>query len=107
VRFAHERNAPHYPRSVGVNGNTAEHAVAAWRHVREVFATVGADVVWVWSVNVSGDDTVTYDELFPGDDEVDWLGLDGYNGGSALLWGGWHSPKELLGEDVEALRRPG
>jgi beta-mannanase len=107
LRFAHELNAPFYPWSVGVNGNRAPDAVAAWRHVRGVFEDAGADVVWVWSVNVSGEDTVPLEGLYPGDDEVDWLGLDGYNGGSALPWGGWRTPKELLGDDVEALHELG
>jgi beta-mannanase len=103
LRFAHESNAPFYPWSVGVNGNTAQDAAGAWRHVRDLFAQEGADVVWVWSVNVSGAGTVPFDRLYPGDDEVDWLGLDGYNGGDALPWGGWRTPEELLGDDVRAL----
>lgn len=103
VRFVHELNAPHYPWSVGVNGNTAEDAIAAWRHVQSVFEVEGADVVWVWAVNVSGDTTVPYEEFYPGDDAVDWVGLDGYNGGDALPWGGWRTPEQLLGDDVEAL----
>ena len=103
LRFAHELNAPHYPWSVGVNGNTAADALAAWHHVREVFAREGADVAWVWSVNVSAPGTVPFAELFPGDRSVDWVGLDGYNGGAALPWGGWQSPQELLGDDLAAL----
>ena len=107
LRFAHELNAPFYPWSVGVNGNRTRDAVAAWRHVRRLFQDEGADVTWVWSVNVSGADTVPYEDLFPGDDQVDWLALDGYNGGSALPWGGWRSPEELFGDDVEALHELG
>jgi hypothetical protein len=103
LRFAHELNAPHYPWSVSVNGNTPQDALAAWRHVREVFQREGADVVWVWSVNVSADDTSDYEAYYPGDDEVDWVGLDGYNGGVALPWGGWQSPEELLGDDLDRL----
>lgn len=103
LRVAHELNAPHYPWSAGVNGNTPEHARAAWRHLREVFARHGADVVWVWSVNVSGPGTVPYDALYPGDEQVDWVGLDGYNGGTALPWGGWRSPEQLFAADLAAL----
>ncbi|MDP9408515.1 MAG: hypothetical protein M3P95_11815 [Actinomycetota bacterium] len=103
LRFAHELNAPHYPWSVGVNGNSPDDALAAWRHVRDVFAEQGTDVVWVWSVNVSAPGSADYAEFYPGDDDVDWVGLDGYNGGTALPWGGWQSPEELLGDDLERL----
>lgn len=104
LRFAHELNAPIYPWSVGLNGNTEQDALDAWRHVQQVFAAEGADVVWVWSVNVSGEETVPYEPFFPGDDDVDWIGLDGYNGGEALPWGGWRTPEELLGPDVDRLQ---
>jgi hypothetical protein len=105
LRFTHELNAPHYPWSVGVNGNSAEHAVAAWHHVRELFAAEGAtDVVWVWCVNVHAERTSDYEPLFPGDDAVDWVALDGYNGGTALDWGGWRSPREIFGASLEDLR---
>ena len=107
LRFTHELNAPIYPWSIGVNGNTSDDAGAAWRHVRRLFAQEGADVVWVWAVNVSGPGTVPFADAYPGDDEVDWLGLDGYNGGAALPWGGWRTPEELLGDDVEALHELG
>ena len=61
----------------------------------------------MWSVNVSGEDTVRYEDLFPGYDQVDWLALDGDNGGSALPWGGWRSPEALFGDDVQSLRELG
>jgi hypothetical protein len=86
LRFAHELDAPHYPWSVGVNGNTAEDVVAAWHHVREVFAERDADVVWVWCVNVHAAGTAEYALLYPSDD-----------GGDALPWGGWRSPGEVFG----------
>jgi len=33
------------------------------------------------------------------------VGVDGYNGGSALPWGGWRSPEEVFGSSVAELRR--
>jgi len=44
LRFAHEMNGDWYPWSEGLNGNTAGQYVAAWRHVHDVFANVGAAV---------------------------------------------------------------
>jgi Glycosyl hydrolase family 26 len=104
LRFAHELDAPTYPWGAGVNGNTPEQAVAAWRHVREVFAAQAADVLWVWCVNVHSAGTAAYAPLYPGDDAVDWVALDGYNGGTALDWGGWRSPTEVFGTSLDDLR---
>ncbi len=105
MRFAHELDARHYPWSVGVNGNTAEHAVAAWRHVRAIFEQVGAtNVLWIWCVNVHAEGTPLYEKIYPGDDAVDWVAVDGYNGGEVLPWGGWREPEAIFGASVEDLR---
>jgi beta-mannanase len=105
LRFLHELNAQHYPWCVGLNGNSSQDAVAAWLHVRDIFREVGADnVVWVWSVNVQAPGYTPYRSIYPGDKNVDWLGVDGYNGGSALPWGGWRSPEELFGPSIDELR---
>ncbi|MGY1605141.1 glycoside hydrolase family 26 protein [Geodermatophilus sp. SYSU D00815] len=104
LRFLHELNATHYPWGAGVNGNSAETAVAAYRHVREVFRREGADLVtWVWCVNVPARGYAAIPPLYPGDDDVDWVAVDGYNGGTALPWGGWRDPEELFGATLELL----
>ena len=90
VRFAHEMNTDHYPWSEAVNGNQRGQYVAAWRHVVDIFRTVGAsNVSWVWSPNVAGPGTLPLARLYPGDHYVDWVAADGYNGGTALPCGGW------------------
>jgi beta-mannanase len=105
LRFMHELNADHYPWGAGVNGNTAEQAVAAWQHVRRVFAAEGArNVVWIWCVNVRAEGTAAFADLYPGDDAVDWVALDGYNGGTALPWGGWRTPEQVFGTSLDDLR---
>ncbi|GAA4888451.1 glycoside hydrolase family 26 protein [Actinomycetospora straminea] len=104
LRFLHELDAPHYPWGAGVNGNTPDHAVAAWRHVRRLFRAVGAhDVTWIWCVNAPG--SVPYRPLYPGDEWVDWVAVDGYNGGSAMPWGGWRSPDDVFLPALTDLRR--
>ena len=69
-----------YPWGVGVNGNTSGDYVAAWRHVHDVFAQVGAtNVVWLWSPNIIRSlPRVGLADLYPGDAYVDWVGLTGY-----------------------------
>ena len=72
------------------SGNNAKLYVDAYRHIHDLFVAAGAtNVVWAWCPNVSDTDgtnnaTLSY---YPGDDYVDWTGVDGYN------WGGseWQS----------------
>ena len=42
--------------------------------------------------------------LYPGDAEVDSVGIDGYNGGTALPWGGWKTFDQLFGETLRQVR---
>ncbi len=83
LRFNWEMNGTWFPWSEGVNGNQPGEFVAAWRHVHDIFATVGADnVTWVWCPNVDPDGALhDLGSLYPGDAYVDWTGLDGYNWG--------------------------
>jgi hypothetical protein len=60
---------------------TAADFVAAWRHYKAVFAARGAgNVAFAWIVTTStfGRPGVT-DTFYPGDDAVDWIGLDAFN----------------------------
>ena len=110
LRFAHEMHDQAYPWAVGVNGNQAADYVAAWRHVHAIFVKErGANVQWVWNPNTlpgARHDAYSgvYGSLYPGDDVVDWLGLDIYNGGSGLAeWGGWRTFADALAEPYQAL----
>jgi beta-mannanase len=106
VRFAHEMNARYYPWSAGANGNRSEDYVTAWRHVVQIFRDAGADNVrWVWSPNVSYDGTTPLHQLYPGDDWVDWVAVDGYNGGAALPWGGWLDFDAVFGPTLDEIER--
>jgi hypothetical protein len=89
LRFAPEMNGAWEPWGPGVNGNTAQDFVNAWRHVWGIFAAHGAtNVKWVWSPNVKGG-AVDFVPYYPGSAEVDVLGLDGYNWGSLDVWQTW------------------
>jgi len=112
LRFAQEMNdQPVYPWSVGNNGNTASDYVAAWHYVRAIFARFQADnVQWVWNPNTLGGAApatylATYQSVYPGDDMVDWLGLDIFNTGPDLDWGhaGWQSFGQTLAAPYAAI----
>ena len=104
--FDEEMNGTWYPYSPGQDGNTPADFVAMWKHVHDVFASVGAtNVTWVWCPNIVerlADGTTTpipLDQLYPGDAYVDWTGLNGYN------WGGsdWESFSEVFRRSYAAL----
>lgn len=80
LRLAHEMNGNWYPWSVGTNGNTSAQYVQMWQHVHDIFTRVGAtNVTWVWCVNVIYSGSTPIAGLYPGDNYVDWISLDGYN----------------------------
>lgn len=105
LRFAHEMNGSWYPWSAGVNGNTAAAYVAAWRHVRDVFTKVGVgNVTWVWSPNTPYHGSTALSSLYPGDNYVDTVALDGYNWGTSREWTTWQSFWDVFGPGVQELQ---
>lgn len=60
-------------------GTPAEY-VAAYRHIHDRFEKLGVDnVVWVWTVSGYLGHEQTMKALYPGDEYVDWVGMDQYN----------------------------
>jgi Glycosyl hydrolase family 26 len=84
LRFDHEMNGYwQFPWAEQINGNQPGDYVKAWRHVHDIFSSVGAtNATWVWCPNISGPSTTTLAELYPGDGYVDWTAMDGYNWGT-------------------------
>ncbi|HEU4524848.1 MAG TPA: glycosyl hydrolase [Gemmatimonadales bacterium] len=104
LRPMHEMNGDWYPWGFGVSGNTASDLVAAFRHIVSIGRSVGAtNVRWVWSPNVGQFHRVTYAAMYPGDDYVDWLGLDGYNWGTSQSWSGWQSMTSVMQSSYDAI----
>lgn len=87
VRFAHEMNGNWYPWGNGVNGNTPPDFRRAWHRVVAIFRFNGAsNVKWVWSPNEDSGGKFPLKPLYPGDETVDWVGLDGFNFGGDNGW---------------------
>jgi hypothetical protein len=79
IRFAHEMNGHWYPWSERVNGNRPGEFVDAWRYVHDLFEAEGAtNVWWVWSPNVTTFLPFPLEELWPGEEYVDVVGVVGY-----------------------------
>jgi hypothetical protein len=93
LRFNWEMNGNWFPWAEGVNGNGSGEYVAAWRHVHDIFAAVGAtNATWVWCPY--GDTQrrlAPMRQFYPGSRYVDWTCLDGFNWGqnasNPLPWG--------------------
>jgi mannan endo-1,4-beta-mannosidase len=92
LRFDHELNGYWYPWNEQMNGNKPGDYVKAWRHVVDIFRSVGAtNATWVWCVNIEDYRTTPLPQVYPGDDYVDWTAMDGYNvatDASSWLWFG-------------------
>ena len=85
IRFDQEMNGNWYRWAEfdAPYGNEKGDFIAAWRHVHDVFESVGANehVVWLWSPNRVDNLTrfPSIDNYYPGRDYVDWVGMTGYH----------------------------
>lgn len=91
-RFAWEANIVDVDWGVQRVGSTPQNFIQAWRHFHEIMQEEQANnVVWVLAFNTSKHDSIAYDQLYPGNDYVDWVGIDGYNWGETQEWSDWQS----------------
>jgi len=104
LRFAWEMNHPDMYWSVKRVGSTPADFVAAWQRFHKVVRAQGAtNVIWVLSFNTSNANSTPYKELYPGDDYVDWVAIDGYNWGVGFSWSGWASFDGVFRKSYEEL----
>jgi hypothetical protein len=105
-----EMNGDWYLWSGSQSGGASAPAVyvRAWRHLRSVLRSAGAtNVQLVWCPN-SNDVPATswnhWSAYYPGDDAVDWVGVDGYNWGRSdhPSDSGWRSFATVFGGGVYA-----
>lgn len=101
LRFAHEMiqdNNPGTPGWYPWQDRPLEYK-QAWEHVYQIFKNVGANnVEFVWAPNNYPGDLNTISQYYPGQDKVDWLGMDGYNAGEDGQpgWPYWQNFDELF-----------
>ncbi len=100
IRLGHEMNGNWYPWGGANNGGGTltgfgdptkpdgpERYIGLYRHVVDLFRADGVtNVTWIWCPDVNGiGDQGGWNKAenyYPGDDVVDWIGLDGYNWGT-------------------------
>lgn len=103
MRMNWEMNGNWYPWSEVRNGNRRGEYVQAWRHIHDIFTEVGANnVAWVWCVSVLYKNSLELAPLYPGDQYVDWVAMDGFN------WARdrnvpWRSFEEVFAPTYDAL----
>ena len=104
VRFAHEMNGTWFPWSLTNFDNTPGRFQEAWRHIVRLFRQVGADnVAFLWSPfqTCSTCAPWEYEDFYPGNAYVDYVGVTALNWGDAT----WTPLDGLLAEPLTMLRR--
>lgn len=93
IRVGHEMNDPYrYPW--GPHNNAPEDFVAAWRHINVLFKGAGADnVLWIWSPHPSYG---MFEELYPGEYFVDYIGINVLNFGDVASWSAWWTFDQII-----------
>ena len=105
LRWRWEMNRKNLASAVG---SPAQY-IAAWKHIRSIFTTVGTtNVGWVWcpiATDFNATDGPTY---YPGDNQVDWLCTDVYPGPTKasfasvaaefMTWAAQHHKPIIIGE---------
>jgi len=106
LRFDWEMNGAWFPWGVKVNGNRPAEYVPAWRHVHDIFTSVGAtNATWVWCPYVDIRKKFNLKALYPGGRYVDWTCLDGYNWGpgSPANPQPWRSFEQIFGSTYQRI----
>ena len=114
LRWGHEMNGNWYPWGGANNGadTTATMTfITAYRHVHDLFVAAGAtNVLWIFCPNVDsvpGDSWNQWQNYYPGDDYVDWVGLDGYNWGTVQSTSTWQSFSTIVSRIYAGLAAKG
>lgn len=105
LRFRWEMDRPNLRDTV----HSPTDYIAAWKHVRRIFTEVGAtNAGWVWCPLATGFPDGRAQPFYPGDDQVDWIGVDAYPGKKILsfaelmdpvmAWASKHPRPVLVGE---------
>jgi hypothetical protein len=109
LRVAHEFNIEGYPWGVVNNEQDPEIYIKTYRHIVDIFKKEKVkNVKWVWCfMNYSHPDEKWNDwvEAYPGDDYVDWIGIDGYNWGTTQSWSDWQAFSILFRDQVRRSKK--
>lgn len=95
LRILHEFNGNWYPWCIVNNNRNPELFVKAFRHIRQIFWEQGAgNVKFVWCPNSKSHPQESWNsilEAYPGNEYVDYVGMDVYNGAGDDNFSIWRS----------------
>jgi mannan endo-1,4-beta-mannosidase len=111
IRPMHEMNGNWYAWALGFRGcgNTGKQFKDAWRHIVEIFREESAqNAKFVWCPNNTSSLGVSMSDAYPGDEYVDYAGIDGYNWGNTCIncehpLGYWQSFEQVFGSAYKAV----
>jgi len=96
-----EMNGDWFPWSITKNGNSPQKHIDAWRRIHGFFKDV-PNVKFGWAPNhLSVPDTTVnqFENFYPGDSYVDYVGLDGFNFGSP-----WMTFDQVFGKSLTKMK---
>ncbi|GGN68647.1 hypothetical protein GCM10010112_33260 [Actinoplanes lobatus] len=83
LRWAWEMNGNWFAWDGAHNGKKPSGYIKSWRRIHRIFRDEGAtNVAWVWAPNWNSGPDVSwnrFENYYPGDAYVDWVGVSGYN----------------------------
>lgn len=100
----HEMNGDWIPWGGTVDGNTPKKVIDAWRHIHGFFNGV-TNIKWGWAVNNISLPNIASNSIevyYPGDEFVDYVGVDGFNFGKP--WG-WKTYNQLFSTSLTKLSK--
>jgi len=77
--------------------------ILAWQRAWNIANKLGIDntrMQWVWcpsAVDVGG---IPAESYWPGEQYVDWTGIDGYNNANYNTWSTWQTPTQVFNDMV-------
>ena len=107
IRLAHEMNGLWYPWAPIPGSNPASDYIQMWQRAKNIFFYREMDwthIQWIWTVNYNDYQGYPAEQLYPGDNYVDWVGISGYNWGASQPWSPWITPEQTFGAMLGRLK---
>ncbi len=98
----HEMNGNWDPWDGTIGTNTPDKIIIEWKHIHDLFTTANVtNVKWAWDVNNNSVPDTPKNSIsvyYPGDDYVDYVGVDGFNFGNP-----WENYDQLFSKSLTNL----
>lgn len=91
-----EMNGDWYPWSISENNNSPEKHIEAYKHIHDLFNDV-SNVKFGWTINADSEFSSNY---YPGDEYIDYIGLNGFNFGDP-----WQSFNDIFSNSLIQLSK--